>query len=102
GEEPTGLVPAPGVPEQEAVRSAFERARFVRDLLVGSDAALRKAAKTLARKPEDEPAPPDTRRRPRDRETPLALGALVEVFFRGDEREARVALAMHEAGGDAL
>src|SRR5205085_7305045 len=79
GEEPTSLVPAPGVAEQEAVRSAFERARVARDLLLGSDAAVRKAAKTLARKPEDEPPPPDTRRRPRDRETPLALGALVEV-----------------------
>lgn len=102
GEEPTSLVTAPGVAEQEAVRSAFERARVVRDLLVGSDAVVRKAAKTLARKPHDEPPPPDTRRRPRDRETPLALGALVEFFFRSGDDEARAAAAMHEGSEDAI
>jgi hypothetical protein len=102
GEEPSGHVPAPGVAAQEAVRSAFERARVIRDLLIGSDAAVRKAAKTLARKPEDEPPPPDTRRRARDREAPLALGALVEVFFRADVREAGAALAMHEGSEDTI
>lgn len=102
GEEPSAHVSAPGVAGQEAIRSAFERARVVRDLLIGSDAAVRKAAKTLARKPEDEPPTPDTRRRVRDRETPLALGALVEVFFRGDDREASAALTMHEGSEDAI
>lgn len=102
GEEPSSHVPPPGIAEQEAVRSAFERAHVVRDLLIGSDAAVRKAAKTLARKPEDEPPPPDTRRRVRDREAPLALGAIVETFFRADDREATVALAMHEGSEDAI
>lgn len=102
GEEPSSHVPAPGVAEQEAVRSSFERARVVRDLLIGSDAAVRKAAKALVRKPEDEPPPPDTRRRLRDRDAPLALGALVEVFFRAEDQEARVALTMHESSDDAI
>lgn len=100
--EAAARIPSPGVAEQEALRSAFERARVVRELLVGSDAAVRKAARALAKKPIDEAPPPDTRRRPRDRDAALALGALVETFFRADEREARLVAGDHEASDDAI
>lgn len=100
--EAAARIAAPGVAEQEALRSAFDRARVVRELLVGSDAAVRKAARALAKKPMDEAPPPDTRRRLRDREAALALGALVETFFRGDDREARVVAGDHEASEDAI
>jgi hypothetical protein len=100
--EAAARIPSPGVAEQEALLRAFDRARVLRELLVGSDAAVRKAARTLAKKPMDEAPPPDTRRRPRDREAPLALGALVETFFRADEREARVVAGDHLASEDVI
>jgi HEAT repeat protein len=102
GDEPTTVASAPGVAEQEAVRSSFERALVVRSLLLGSDAAVRKAARILARKPEDEPPLPDTRGPQRDRAAPLALGALVETFFRADDARARTALALHDGSDDEI
>jgi hypothetical protein len=90
-------IPAPGVAEQAAVQSAFERARDVLALLVGGDADVRRAAKRLARRPLDVPPPPA---RTKDRDAPLALGPLVETFFlRGDAHET---LALHEASRDAI
>ncbi|HEY8080367.1 MAG TPA: hypothetical protein VIF62_39830, partial [Labilithrix sp.] len=109
-------LPAPRVAEQESVRAAFERARAVVDLVIGDDAAVRRAARKLAHRPLDvpPPAPPPSSRRagsgPRvtasrkkpDRETPLALGALIEAFFRQSEDEARAACAAHRASSDAV
>lgn len=103
GEAPSGArIPAPGVAEEEAFRSELERARVLSDLLVGTDAKVRAAARTLAKKPMAEAPPPDTRRRLKDREGPLALGALVETFFREGAEEARAVAAMHERSEDAL
>ena len=110
---------APGVAEQEGVRAAFERASELSDLLVGTDAALRRAAKKLAARPLFPPQPPALPR-PRnqsgdsevpsstrlvvahhgnDRVLPLALGALVEAFFRitGDELGAMIDAQTHAA-----
>jgi hypothetical protein len=97
-------LPSPGVAEEEGVRAAFERAAALLDLLAASDAAVRRSAKKLANHPFEPPHPPlEPRAGSRgDRTTPLALGPLVEAFFRktGDELEAIVAAQLRSR--DAL
>jgi hypothetical protein len=94
-------LPSPGVAEQEGVRAAFERATTLFDLLTAGDPAVRRAAKRLASRPFEPPRPPHPsrvkpgrrgRQTKGDRTTPLALGPLVEAFFRkeGDELDAIV------------
>jgi hypothetical protein len=95
----------PGVAEQEGVRASFERATALVDLLGASDAVVRRAARKLASRPFEPPHPPRARSRRAstagsstrlvrtkesrtDRTTPLALGALVEAFFRKEADEA--------------
>ncbi|WP_146655209.1 HEAT repeat domain-containing protein [Labilithrix luteola] len=119
-------VPAPGVAEQEAVRAAFERARAVLDLVCGDDASVRSAARKLALRPLDVPhahgvsrlpEPPPTRpsknvRRAKsvkrkssaheDRTAPLALGSIVEAFFRYEERDFEATLVAHASSSDPL
>lgn len=119
-------VPTPGVAEHEAVRAAFERARAVFDLVCGDDGAVRSAAKKLALRPLDIPhahgaprlpEPPPTRpsknvkraksgRRKggttEDRTAPLALGSIVEAFFRHEERDVEATLAAHASSTDPL
>ena len=113
---------APGVAEQEGVRASFERATALIDLLDASDAAVRRAAKKLASRSFEPPHPPRARGRSRarsasaassasstrlvrtkesrtDRTTPLALGALVEAFFRKETDEAlAIVMAQHKSG----
>ena len=89
--EVLAMIGTPGVAEQESVRASFERALALADLLLASDAGVRRAAKKLATRPLSPPHPPDSRRsRPArsDRTTSLELGALVEAFFRKDTDEA--------------
>jgi hypothetical protein len=108
-------LPAPNVAEQEAVRTAFERARAVLDLVVGDDVAVRRAAKKLSLRSLDVPPPSSARRTARGaakndrhakgaaRARPLVLGALVEAFFRkASDDEARDLLAAHEGSRDAI
>ncbi len=104
-------LPSPGVAEQEGVRAAFERAILLLELLTAGDAGVRRAAKTLAPRPFEPPHPPAkskasarganrvppssaTRMLPAkgERVEPLALGSLVEAFFRkqGAELDAIV------------
>ncbi|MBS2013643.1 MAG: hypothetical protein JST00_12185 [Deltaproteobacteria bacterium] len=73
---------APGVAEQEAMRAAFERASVIAELLLGNDAAVRRAARRLALRPLDVPPIPSTRKTARG--SRLALGPTVEGFFRNE------------------
>lgn len=92
----------PGIAEEEAVRAALVRARTLADLLVGTDAQVRAAAKALARRPPGvAPSPPHTARA-RTRTVPIALGALVETFFRDEPTAALEVLARHADSADAL
>lgn len=118
-------IPTPGVAEHEAVRAAFERARAVYDLVCGEDGAVRSAAKKLALRPLDIPhahgaprlpEPPPTRpsknvKRTKggkrkgtteDRTAPLALGSIVEAFFRHDDSDVAATLAAHASSSDPL
>jgi hypothetical protein len=104
-EEQRARLPVPGVAEQEAVRAAFERASVVIDLLLGSDAATRSAARKLALRSLD--VPPPSRRaaakaRPGERTFSFALGPLVEMFFRDDDAAARTACEDHSTSADPL
>ncbi len=103
-------LPSPGVAEQEAVRTAFERARAVADLLVADDPAVRRAAKRLVHRPLAVPHPPrslrSTRgrtkaRRPAERTDPFALGSVVEAFFRTETGDADL-VGAHAASPDAI
>lgn len=73
----------PGVAEQEAVRSAFERAAALADLILGNDDAVRRAARKLALRPLDVPPIPSTKKSARG--SRLALGPTVEGFFRNED-----------------
>lgn len=127
-------LPSPGVAEQEAVRASFERAATLLDLLLGSDAVVRRAAKKIATRPFEPPHPPaklrvdprapgkrsaaEARRRARDavppssatrmqvasgdRVEPLALGPLVEAFFRREGPELEAIVLAQRASLDAL
>ncbi len=102
-------LPAPTVAEQEGVRAAFERARMLLDLLEASDPLVRRSAKKLVSRPFEPPHPPSTDRsgrRPasskRDRTTPLALGPLVEAFFRESNDDLNGILAAQLTSQDAL
>ncbi len=105
--------PVLGLADEEAVRARVERARSLVAMLQGSDAQIRSAARALALKPLDVPppeglwaAPSSTRRttKPRieERTTPLALGALVEAFFRLEDRDLAPRLAAHASSPDAI
>jgi HEAT repeat protein len=119
-------LPSPGVAEQEGVRAAFERAVLVLDLLTATDAGVRRAARKLAPRPFEPPHPPVPvrvgpsvgRRRSRDtlppisatrmlvakgeRAEPLALGPLVEAFFRKEGSELDAIVSAQATSRDAL
>lgn len=113
-------IPSPGVAEQEAVRAAFERAAVLLDLLTSSDLCVRRAAKKLATRPFEPPHPPLKRLRAKsnkevgsgtqiaglasngDRNAPLALGRLVEAFFRKESAELEPIVFQQDASRDAI
>ena len=97
-------LPSPGVAEQEGVRAAFERAAALLDLLSGGDAAVRRAAKKLACRPFEAPHPPivSGRGRRADRTGALALGSLVEAFFRKESIELDAIVAAQQGSHDVL
>lgn len=104
-------LPSPGVAEQEGVRAAFERAVLVLDLVTANDAGVRRAAKKLAPRPFEPPHPPApskpisaTRMQATkgDRSEPLALGALLEAFFRKEGSELDAIVSAQQASHDAL
>ena len=119
-------LPSPGVAEQEGVRAAFERAVLLLDLLTASDAGVRRAARKLAPRPFEPPHPPvrmqphvaSANRRSRDtlppisatrmhttkgdRAQPLALGPLLEAFFRKEGSELDAIVNAQRASRDAL
>lgn len=107
-----GRLPTPGVAEEEALRSAFDRAECLVDLLCGDDRLVRRAAKKLATRPLDAP-PTDVRPRStsrslggrlrtEERTTPLALGAMVEAFFRQDDHDFDALAESQLASGDPV
>lgn len=92
-------LPSPGVAEQEAVRSAFERATALADLVLGNDAAVRRAARRLALRPLDVPPIPSTRKTARS--SRLALGPTVEGFFRNEvDADARSVVCVQKTSQD--
>lgn len=98
-------LPSPGVAEQEGVRAAFERAAALLDLLTASDSAVRRTAKRLSVRPFEPPHPPLKVRGqgPKaDRVTSLALGPLVEAFFRKDGLELDAIVGAQLGSRDAL
>lgn len=92
--------------EEEAVRARFARGRAVAALLLGSDAQLRTAIRALDRKPLDVPLPEPQRTGARakasERYAPLALGALVEAFFREPSEAVEAHLSAHAESSDEL
>lgn len=122
-------LPTPGVAEQEGVRAAFERATALLDLLTASDPAVRRAAKKLAPRPFEPPHPPAkpetaaARRAAKathgtrdaippsstrillakgERVDPLALGSLVEAFFRKEGAELDAIVSAQLASRDGI
>jgi len=118
-------LPSPGVAEQEGVRAAFERAVLLLELLTATDAGVRRAARKLAPRPFEPPHPPtkvqagpSLARRPRDtlppssatrmhvakgdRAEPLALGPLLEAFFRKEGSELDAIVSAQASSRDAL
>jgi hypothetical protein len=125
-------LPSPGVAEQEGVRAAFERATALLDLLTAGDPAVRRAAKKLAPRPFEPPHPPvkpqtvaargaaaaTASRGTRDaippssatrmllakgeRVDPLALGSLVEAFFRKEGAELDAIVSAQLASRDGI
>ncbi len=93
-----------GIAEAGAVTALVERARALAALLDGTDAQVRTAARSLALKPLDVPAPayPTGKRKTHERTTPLALGPVVEAFFRLEDDELAPRLAAHAASPDAI
>ncbi len=119
-------LPSPGVAEQEGVRAAFERGILLLDLLTATDAGVRRAARKLAPRPFEPPHPPartkppvaSAQRRSRDtlppisatrmhvakgdRAEPLALGPLLEAFFRKEGSELEAIVKAQAGSRDAL
>ena len=122
-------LPTPGVAEQEGVRAAFERATALLELLTASDPAVRRAAKKLAPRPFEPPHPPAkpetaaARRAAKathgtrdaippsstrillakgERVDPLALGSLVEAFFRKEGAELDAIVSAQLASRDGI
>jgi hypothetical protein len=93
-----------GIAETGAVGALLDRARALLALLHGSDPQVRAAARSLAIKPLDVPAPayPTGQRKPEERTAPLALGPLVEAFFRLEDDELAPLLAAHADSPDAI
>lgn len=105
GEDPE--LPPFGLAEEESVRMLLERARLLSQVVAGTDAQLKAAMRVLAVKPLDEPPPEyraaGGRRKKREaRTTPLALGAVVEGFFRQAGDDAASSLAAHARSSDAV
>lgn len=100
-------LPPPGVAEQESVRGSFERASSVLALLCGEEEARRSAATKLFPRPLDVPSPQPIharthRKKNEERTSALALGSLVEAFFRYDGEDFVSTAAMHRESGDLL
>jgi hypothetical protein len=98
---------SPGVAEQEGVRAAFERAIALLDLLTANDAGVRRAAKKLAPRPFEPPHPPPSSTTRMllakgERIEPLALGALVEAFFRKEGAELAAIVDAQHGSQDAI
>lgn len=99
-----------GVADEEAIRALLDRALTVSLLLHGSDAQVRTSARSLSFSPLDVPPadPPGSKRGRQkagsiDRTLPVALGPLVEAFFRETNQEAlRAQLLDHRESSDAL
>ncbi len=93
-----------GIAEQEAASALFQRGRARATFLLASDASLKTAVRTLARRPLDVPPPEGTflgaRRKPQDRGAPLALGALVEAFAREEAAALQAHLRTHGDSAD--
>jgi HEAT repeat protein len=99
--------PVFGVAEEEAIRALLDRARSLTLVTNGTPAQARQAVRALGLKPLDVPPaepPPATRARRRSapRTSPLALGALVEAFFRESTAELGPRLAAHASSPDAV
>ena len=103
-----------GLAEEEGVRALMDRARALALVLTGTDAQLKTAMRTLAVKPLYVPPPEGVpsarpkgsvkaaaRKRP-ERTTPLALGAVIEAFFREDADEIASRLSEHASSSDDL
>jgi len=106
-----------GIAEEEGVRSLMERARLLALVLTGTDAQVRTAMRGLAVKPLYVPPPEgpvkvqgaklSSRRsartkRARARTIPLALGGLLEAFFREEKEDLEMHLAAHASSSDDL
>ena len=106
-----------GIAEEEAVHVLVERGRQRALALCGSDARLRSAARALAVRPLDVPPPesvltvrPSSRSRSRaasnakaaHRDGPLALGPIVEAFFREDGDDLAPRLEAHARSADEI
>lgn len=105
GEDPE--LPPFGLAEEESVRMLLERARSLAHVVAGTDAQLKVAMRALAVKPLDEPPPEyraaGARRKKREeRSMPLALGAVVEGFFRQAGDDAARRLSAHSSSSDAV
>ncbi|HVH48080.1 MAG TPA: hypothetical protein VM925_37360 [Labilithrix sp.] len=102
GEEPE--LPPFGIAIEEGVRALVARARALAHVLVGNDAQVRTAMRALAVKPLDIPPPEFPMKRAgkkKVRTTSLALGGLVETFFRATE-DVKARLSAHDASSDAI
>lgn len=93
-----------GIAETGAVGALVDRARTLVALLHGTDPQIRTAARSLALKRLDVPAPayPTVKRKPQERTAPLALGPLVEAFFRLEGDALATLLAAHADSPDAI
>lgn len=106
-----------GIVEEEGIRSLMERAGMLASVLTGPDARVRTAMRALALKPLYVPPPetpvlnpgaaaaPTKRRQAparRERTTPLALGGLIEAFFRESDAPLAERLSAHARSSDEL
>lgn len=96
-----------GLAEEENVRALLERARALASVLIGTDAQLKAAMRALALKPLDEPPVGypvigSRRKKSEERTTPLALGNVVEAFFREERDDLTKRLAAQASSADAV
>jgi len=123
------MLPLPGVRNKKACALRSSVRPFSLDLLTSNDGAVRRAAKKLALRPFEPPHPPakasrtgraqgsrarsnasasGTRLAARlaksknDRTTALALGPLVEAFFRKEENELEAIVIAQQDSRDAI
>ena len=83
-------IAVPGIAEEGAFRHAIARGELRAELLLGSHAEIRAATKALASRRLD--LPPAARAKT-ERDAPLAFGAVVEAFFRGEDVSAHATSA---------